>query len=68
MPTGTGMRMSRSQVMVLDESKEHGEWKREITELWTLRMRDSNYQWKLVASIPKRLAEVIEKDGWTTHY
>jgi hypothetical protein len=44
------------------------EWKREITELWTLRMRDSDYLRKLVASMPKKLAEVIEKDGWTTHY
>ncbi len=42
--------------------------KREITELWTLRMRDSDFLQKLVASMPKRLAEVIEKDGWTTHY
>jgi hypothetical protein len=33
-------------------------------------MRDSDYPYlqKLVASMPKRLAEVIEKDGWTTHY
>ncbi len=44
------------------------EWMREITGLWTLRMRDSDYLQKLVASMPKKLAEVIEKDGWTTHY
>ncbi len=44
------------------------EWKREITELWTLSMWDSDYLQKLVASMPKRLADVIEKDGWTTHY
>ncbi len=42
-------------------------WKREITELWTLRMRDSDYL-RMVASMPKKLSEVIEKDGWTTHY
>jgi hypothetical protein len=44
------------------------ESKREITELWTLRMSDRDYLRKLVASVPKKLAEVIEKDGWTTHY
>jgi hypothetical protein len=55
------------QVMFSDEAKNMDEWKREI-ELWTLRMRDSDYLWKLVVSMPKRLAEVIEKDGWTTHY
>jgi hypothetical protein len=31
-------------------------------------MRDSGYLRKLVASMPKRLAEIIEKEGWTTHY
>jgi hypothetical protein len=31
-------------------------------------MSDGDYLRKLVASMPKRLAEVIEKDGWTTHY
>ncbi len=56
------------QVMFSDEAKNMEEWKREMTELWTLRMRDSDYLWKLVASMSKRLAEVIEKDGWTTHY
>jgi hypothetical protein len=56
------------QVMFSDEAKNMEEWKREITELWTLRMRNSDYLRKLVASMPKRLAEVIEKDGWTTHY
>jgi hypothetical protein len=50
------------------KAKNMEEWKREITELWTLRMRDSDYLRKLVASMPKRRAEVIEKDGWTTHY
>jgi hypothetical protein len=56
------------QMMFSDESQEHEEWERDITELWTLRMRDSDYLRKLVASMPKRLAEVIEKDGWSTHY
>ncbi len=56
------------QVMFSDEAKNMEEWKGEITELWTLRMRDSDYLRKLVASMPKRLAEVIDKNGWTTHY
>jgi hypothetical protein len=42
-------------------NKNMEEWRRKITELWTLRMSDGD-------SMPKRLAEVIEKDGWTTHY
>jgi hypothetical protein len=56
------------QVMFPDEAKNMDEWKREMTELWTLRMSDGDYLRKLVVSMPKRLAEVIEKDGWTTHY
>jgi hypothetical protein len=56
------------QVMFSDEAKNMEEWKREITELWALRMRDSDYLRKLVVSMHKRLAEVNEKDGWTTHY
>ncbi len=44
------------------------ERKREITELWTLRMSESIYLQKLVASMPRSLAEVTKKDGWTTHY
>jgi hypothetical protein len=50
------------------KAKNMEEWKREITELWTLSMRDSDYLRKLVAPMPKRLAEAIEKDEWTTHY
>jgi hypothetical protein len=50
------------------KAKDMEERKREITELWTLRMSDRDYLRKLLASIPKRLAEDIEKDGWTTHY
>jgi hypothetical protein len=49
-------------------AKNMEEWRREITELWTLRMSDGDYLRNLVASMPKRLAEVTEKDGWTTHY
>jgi hypothetical protein len=46
--------------MFSDEAKNMEEWNREVTELWTLRIRDSDYLQKLVASMPKRLAEVIE--------
>jgi predicted unusual protein kinase regulating ubiquinone biosynthesis (AarF/ABC1/UbiB family) len=42
------------EVMFSDEAKNMEEWKREITELWTPRMRDSDYLQKLVASMPKR--------------
>jgi hypothetical protein len=37
------------------KAKNMEEWKREITELWILRMRDSDYLRKLVASMPKKL-------------
>jgi hypothetical protein len=44
------------------------EWKEEIVKLWVTRMSDSDYLKKLVESMPRRLAEVIEKDGATTGY
>jgi hypothetical protein len=44
------------------------EWKREIVKLWVTRTSDSNYLKKLVESMPRRLAEVIEKKGTTTGY
>jgi len=44
------------------------EWKQEIFELWTLGMSDSTFLQKLVASMPRRLAEVIEKYAWTISY
>jgi hypothetical protein len=31
-------------------------------------VRDNDYLQKLVASMTERLAEVIHKEGWTTHY
>jgi hypothetical protein len=37
-------------------------------EMWWLKLRDNDYLQKLVASVTKRLAEVIQKEGWTTHY
>ncbi len=43
-------------------------WKREIFKLWVTRMSDSDYLKKLVVSMPRRLAEVIEKEGATTGY
>ncbi len=44
------------------------EWKAEIRRLWTLRMDDSNYLKALVESMPRSLAEVIEREGATTKY
>jgi transposase len=44
------------------------ELKEEIVKLWVTRVSDSDYLKKLVESMPKRLAEVIEKDGATTGY
>jgi hypothetical protein len=44
------------------------EWKREIVKLWVTRMSDSGYLKKLVESMPRRLAEVIEKKGAATGY
>jgi hypothetical protein len=39
------------------------EWKSKIMKLWVTRMSDSNYLKKLVESMPRRIAEVIEKEG-----
>ena len=39
-----------------------------ITRLWTVRMADSDYLRSLVESMPRRLAEVIERGGNPTKY
>jgi hypothetical protein len=44
------------------------EWKAEIRRLWTLRMDDNAYLKALVESTPRRLAEVIEREGATAKY
>ncbi len=44
------------------------EWKDKIVKVWVTRMSDSDYLKKLVESMPRRLAEVIEKDGATAGY
>ena len=44
------------------------EWILEIKRLWVLRMEDSDYLKKLVESMPRRLAEVIERGGACTKY
>jgi hypothetical protein len=44
------------------------ERKREIMELLCLKLMDNDYLPKLVVSMPKRLTEVIQKEGRTTHY
>jgi hypothetical protein len=40
----------------------------EIKRLWVLRMEDSHILRSLMESMPKRLREVIERGGNTTHY
>jgi hypothetical protein len=44
------------------------EWKRDVTELWVLRMDDGEYLRGLVESMPRRLAEVISRGGNPTKY
>ena len=41
---------------------------KEITELWTQRMDDIPYLKALVDSMPRRLEDVISRDGNTTKY
>jgi hypothetical protein len=40
----------------------------EIKRTWTIRMEDSDYLKKLVESMQRRLAEVIEREGASTKY
>jgi hypothetical protein len=44
-------------------TKNMEEWRREITELWTLRMSDCDYLRKLVASMPKRMLRSLRRMG-----
>ena len=44
------------------------ELQRHIQELWTQRIGDSPYLRSLVESMPRRLQEVISRDGNTTKY
>ena len=41
---------------------------REITELWTMKMDNIPYLKALVMSMPRRLQDVIRRDGNTTMY
>jgi hypothetical protein len=47
-------------------------WKNKIVKLWVTRVNNSDYLKKLVMSMPRRVAEVIEKDsaiiGYWSHY
>jgi hypothetical protein len=44
-------------------------WKNKIVKLlWVTRVSDSDYLKKLVESMPRRVAEVIEKDSAITRY
>ena len=44
------------------------DWKREVTELWVLRMSNSQYLRNLVESMPTRLEDVISRKGNPTKY
>ena len=41
---------------------------KEITELWTMKMDDIPYLKALVESMPRRIEDVIRRDGNTTNY
>jgi hypothetical protein len=56
------MQLQESHPTNLDQLRE------EIKRLWVLRMEDSQILRSLVESMPKRLLEVIERGGNTTHY
>jgi len=57
------------RVLAVDSTaKNMVECKREITELWTLWINDRTYLLWLEASMPGRLAQVVERGGWTTYY
>jgi hypothetical protein len=44
------------------------QWILEIKRLWTNRIEDFDFLKKLVESLPRRLAEVIEREGACTKY
>ncbi len=44
------------------------EWIKEIKGLWIIKMDDSEYLNKLVDSMPRRLEEIIAKQGASTKY
>jgi hypothetical protein len=44
------------------------DWKQAITELWVTRMDDIDYLKTLVESMPRRLQDVIDREGATTKY
>ncbi len=56
------------QKLMDSSAKNLDEWRREILELWTLRIDDIQYLKSLVESMPRRLQEVIDREGWTTKY
>ena len=44
------------------------EWIQDIKRLWTIKMENSEFRKKLVDSMPRRLEEVIERQGASTKY
>ena len=44
------------------------EWQRDITELWAVRMNDSQFLKDLVEFMSRHLQEVIQREGNCTQY
>jgi hypothetical protein len=59
----------RSLRRILDHAKKNSdELKREILKLWCQKMEDCEYLRHLVESMPRRLEEVIQREGAMTKY
>ena len=44
------------------------DWRKKIVKLWVTRMTDISFPQNLVESMPKRLQEVIKREGATNKY
>jgi hypothetical protein len=64
----TAIELWRAKVPQRDIIKAAGYVQGDPDEGFGLCGSNSGYLQNLVASMPRRLAEVIEKDGWTIHY
>ena len=56
------MRLNESSATNIEE------WKQDITRLWVTKMSENDYLQSLVTSMPRRMQEVLEKEGSMTHY
>jgi hypothetical protein len=63
-----GIELWRAKVPKRDIMKQLGMSKATLMRVLAFCDSNSDYLRNLVTSMPRRLAEVIEKDGWTTHY